>query len=112
MNGIGDMAALGCAVLGMGYGDGLASIIGKWVKSKQLGSWTKKTVAGFKTMAYVTFIVVFLMQIMINGASFSSRLFFVAALVSLSAAAVEALTPFGLDNLSVPIAIYLILGFV
>ena len=28
------------------------------------------------------------------------------------AAAVEAFTPFGLDNLTVPIAIYLILGFV
>ena len=112
MNGIGDMAALGCAVLGMGYGDGLASIVGKWVKSKRLGDWTKKTVAGSITMAYVTFIIVILVQITINGMSFSSRLVGIAALVSFAATAVEALTPFGLDNLSVPIAIYLILGFV
>ena len=60
MMGIGDMTALGCAVLGMGYGDGLASLVGKATKSRHLGSWTNKTIAGSLTMACVTFIVVLL----------------------------------------------------
>ena len=112
MMGIGDMTALGCAVLGMGYGDGLASLVGKATKSKRLGSWTKKTIAGSLTMACVTFIVVLLIKTTIGGISFSSQLLLISLLVSVVATAVEALTPFGLDNLSVPIAIYLILGFV
>lgn len=110
--GVGDMATLGCAVLGMGYGDGLASLVGKATKSKRLGSWTKKTVAGSLTMVCITFIVVVLIKTTIGGMSFSSKLMLISLLVSVVAAAVEAFTPFGLDNLTVPIAIYLILGFV
>ena len=110
--GVGDMTAMGCAVLGMGYGDGLASLVGKATKSKRLGSWTKKTVAGSLTMACITFIIVVLIEIYIGRTSFSSHLMLIGLLTSVVATAVEALTPFGLDNLSVPIAIYLILGFV
>ncbi|MBO4394531.1 MAG: hypothetical protein J5800_09325, partial [Spirochaetales bacterium] len=110
--GVGDMTAMGCAVLGMGYGDGLASLVGKATKSKRLGSWTKKTVAGSLTMACITFIIVVLIEIYIGRTSFSSQLMLISLLTSVVATAVEALTPFGLDNLSVPIAIYLILGFV
>ena len=109
--GIGDMVALGCAVLSMGYGDGLASLVGRSLKSRRLGSWTKKTIAGSLTMACITFIIVIILNISIGGTSFSSNLVLTAALVSVVATAVEAFTPFGLDNLSVPISIHLLLGF-
>ena len=108
---LGDMVALGCAVLGMGYGDGLASLVGKAAKSKRLGKWTKKTYAGSLTMACITLIVVILINATIGGISFSSHLVLVAVLVSIVATAVEALTPLGLDNLTVPIVIYLMVAF-
>ena len=38
----GDMAAFGCAVLGMGYGDGLASLAGRHVRSPKL--WKDSTI--------------------------------------------------------------------
>ena len=57
-SGFGDIAAFGCAVLGMGYGDGLASLVGRHVKSPKLWKGSKKSVAGSVTMAVVTFIVV------------------------------------------------------
>jgi phytol kinase len=110
--GLGDMAAVGCAVLAMGYGDGLASLVGKAVKSKRLGSWTKKTYAGSITMVCVTMIVVILMKVFIGGVSFTGTLVLKAALVAVFAALVEAFTPFGLDNMSVPIAIFLVMRFV
>ena len=110
--GLGDMAAVGCAVLAMGYGDGLASIVGKAVKSKRLGNWTKKTYAGSITMVCVTMIVVILMKVFIGRVSFSGILVLKAFLVGVFAALVEAFTPFGLDNMSVPIAIFLIMRFV
>ena len=111
-SGIGDMAAMGCAVLGMGYGDGLASLIGKAVRSKRLGSWTKKTFAGSITMACVTFFIVIFIEYFIGKVSFSSNLVLVAALVAICSSLVEAFTPFGLDNISVPVAIFLILGLI
>ena len=110
--GLGDMAAVGCAVLAMGYGDGLASIVGKAVKSKRLGNWTKKTYAGSITMVCVTMIVVILMKVFIGRVSFSGILVLKAFLVGVFAALVEAFTPFGLDNMSVPIAIFLVMRFV
>ncbi|MBQ4282075.1 MAG: hypothetical protein II753_08255, partial [Spirochaetales bacterium] len=61
--GVGDMVCVGCGVLGMGYGDGLASIVGMKVRSKNLPGKTKKTVAGSITMACITFVVVFLLNI-------------------------------------------------
>lgn len=108
--GIGDMVCVGCAVLGMGYGDGLASIIGKSLGSRRLGKWTKKTVAGSITMFCITFIVVILMKTLIGRTSFSSNMVLTAAVVAALATAVEAFTPFGLDNLSVPVAIHLLVG--
>ena len=110
--GSGDMCAVGCAVLAMGYGDGLASLIGKAVKSKRLGSWTKKTYAGSITMVCVTMIVVILMKVFIAGVSLSGSLVLKSAMVAVFAALVEAFTPFGLDNMSVPVAIFLVMRFV
>lgn len=110
--GVGDMVCVGCGVLGMGYGDGLASIIGMKVRSKNLPGKTKKTVAGSITMACITFVVVFLLNIFYKQGVEMAKLVLVSLLAGVSAAFVEAYTPFGLDNISVPLTIYLIAGLI
>ncbi|MBR6086099.1 MAG: hypothetical protein IKP61_10890 [Spirochaetales bacterium] len=107
--GFGDLTAFGCAVLGMGYGDGLASLVGRHVKSPKLWKDSKKTVAGSVTMATVTFIVVLIMKTTYGNAGMETALLSAAA-CSVAATLVEAVTPFGLDNISVPLTIYLIAG--
>ena len=109
MAGFGDLAAFGCAVLGMGYGDGLASLVGRHVKSPKLWKDSKKTVAGSVTMATVTFIVVLIIKSTYGNAG-TETVLLSAAVCSVAATLVEAVTPFGLDNISVPLTIYLIAG--
>ncbi len=110
--GVGDMVCVGCGVLGMGYGDGLASIIGMKVRSKNLPGKSRKTVAGSITMACITFVVVFLLNIFYKQGVEMAKLVLVSLLAGVSAAFVEAYTPFGLDNISVPLTIYLIAGLI
>lgn len=109
MCGVGDAVALGSAILGMGYGDGLASLVGMAVKSKRLNHMTKKTYAGSVTMLLVTFIVTLAMKMAIGHVAFSQAAL-VACLAAVVATVVEAITPFGMDNISVPVVIYLIVG--
>lgn len=107
--GFGDIAVFGCAVLGMGYGDGLASLVGRHMKSPKLWKDSKKTVAGSVTMAIVTFVVVLLVKTGYGQTEVSAALL-AAAACAVAATLVEALTPFGLDNISVPLSIYVIAG--
>jgi len=91
---IGSRTALGCAMLGMGWGDGLAAIIGGYFGKRRIcGS---KTLLGFITLFCVVFIICCLFTKKIP----------VAIATALVAAILEILTPFGLDNLSVPLGIY------
>ena len=110
--GVGDMVCVGCGVLGMGYGDGLASIVGMKVRSKKLPGKSRKTVAGSITMACITFVVVFLLNIFYKQGVEMTRLVLVSLLAGVCASFVEAYTPFGLDNISVPLTIYLIAGLI
>ena len=110
--GVGDMVCVGCGVLGMGYGDGLASIVGMKVSSKNLPGKTRKTVAGSITMACITFVVVFLLNIFYKQGVEMAKLVLVSLLAGVCASFVEAYTPFGLDNISVPLTIYLIAGLI
>ena len=107
--GFGDIVAFGCAVLGMGYGDGLASLVGRHVRSPKLWKDSRKTVAGSVTMAVVTFAVVLLVKTGYGNADASTVLLSAAA-CSVAATLVEAVTPLGLDNISVPLTIYVIAG--
>ena len=109
MLGVGDDVALGCAVLGMGYGDGLASIVGRALKSRRISERNPKTIAGCLTMFAVTCIIVFVLRIAMGGAEALPSLL-LALGTAAAATAVEAFTPFGLDNITVPVVIYLIVG--
>jgi len=110
--GVGDTVCIGCGLLGMGYGDGLAALVGRSVKSMKFGLGGKKSIVGSLTMAVVTFVVVVLLKSCYAGVEFGLALVLVSLLCAVAATLVEAFTPFGLDNLTVPLAIYFLAGLV
>lgn len=104
---VGDLAALGCGLLGMGYGDGLASLCGMKFGKTKLYKGSDKSVIGSVVMTITVFIIVSLIQMVYGAFPFGMGLIFVyALLIGLIASTLEAITPYGLDNLSVPLAIY------
>lgn len=85
-------------ILVMGYGDGLAAIVGRKISSKEykVGS-TKKTLVGSATMFIITFIIlaIFLIDI---------QFWYIKAIIaSIIITIVEAVSVKGTDNLTVPI---------
>ena len=110
--GVGDMVCVGCGVLGMGYGDGLASIVGMKVKSGHMPGQKKKTIAGSVTMAVVTFVIVLTLNLAYRQGVAFAKVAMVSLLAAICATFVEAYTPLGLDNISVPLTINLIAGLV
>ena len=90
-------------VLVLGYGDGLAAIIGKTVTSYsyQIGSG-KKTVAGSLTMLVVTFCITAIFLVYMNVSFWHIN----ALLLAIVATIVEAVSVKGTDNITVPIVVY------
>ncbi len=100
-------ATLGVMV--MGYGDGLAALIGsKWGKKKLPVPGRTKSVIGTLTMFLISALVVMIGLSFYSSLSFGSALG-ISVVVGLLAALVEALTPLGLDNLTVPLGVVLLL---
>ena len=93
-----DLLHLGAlAILAMGYGDGLGAVLGHHFKGLKLVG--NKTLVGFLTVFLVTLII--------------GLILFIASwpwiiLIALSAALIELVTPKGLDNLSLPLGIFLL----
>lgn len=86
-------------ILVMGYGDGLAAVIGAKVKSKEykIGD-TNKTFAGSATMFIVTFII--LSIFFIHG-----DVWYIKAIISsIIITVIEAISVKGTDNITVPLA--------
>lgn len=96
-------------ILVMGYGDGLAAIIGRTIKSKsyKIGS-TTKTIAGSATMLIVTFIIVSVFFVYCNISNWHIK----SLIISLIVTIIEAISTKGTDNLTVPIATCAILAMV
>ena len=93
----------------MGYGDGLAALIGrKWGKRKLNIPSGGKTWLGTLVMFLVSFLITFVV-LMIASLSLGTALG-VALLVGLISAFVEAITPLGLDNLTVPLLAAFLVG--
>ncbi len=91
------------AVLIMGYGDGLAALLGaKWGKKRLPVSFAKKTYLGTFVMAGVSCIITFIGLCAYSPLSMSSILG-ISLLIGLASAAAEALTPLALDNITVPL---------
>lgn len=95
-----------CAILIMGYGDGLAAIIGRSIKSfpYKIGK-TKKTIAGSATMLFISFVIVAIFL-----ASTGADLWMLkAVLLAISVTILEAISIKGTDNITVPIFASLLL---
>ncbi|NCC47082.1 MAG: hypothetical protein EOM16_08620 [Bacteroidia bacterium] len=107
----GVFSPLSCAVgvFIMGYGDGLAALVGsKWGKRKLPLSGSNKSVLGSFTMAAVSFLITFI------GLFFFANLdlgmiFGISIVIGFICALVEAFTPLALDNLTVPLIASLII---
>lgn len=89
-------------VMIMGYGDGLAAVIGKKYGKKDIGN--DKSLIGVVTMFTVSLIVSSLIIGFREGIGF----IWIAVVIALAASLIEYLTPKGLDNLSVPMGTSLI----
>ena len=94
-------------ILIMGYGDGLAAVIGQKVKSKSfniLGS--TKSIAGSATMLIVSLII----SILIFSFIGIEYLILKAFLIGIIATILEAISVKGLDNITVPLIITVIVA--
>ncbi len=85
------------AILVMGYGDGLSAVFGKQFKSVKL--YQHKSLIGFMTMLLVSLVIGIIL--------FPFSWYFII-LIAFAAAFVELYTPKGLDNLSVPLLVFLL----
>jgi len=95
-----------CAILIMGYGDGLAAIIGRSIKSLsyKIGK-TKKTIAGSCTMLFISFLIAAIFL-----ASVHTNLWYLKAiLLAISVTILEAVSIKGTDNITVPVFACLLL---
>ncbi len=90
-----------CSVLIMGYGDGLAAVIGKKVKSYEykIGN-TKKTLVGSLTMFVITFITIAI-YLGLTGINLWAIKSIVTAIIL---TIIEAVSIKGTDNITIPIS--------
>lgn len=97
------------SILIMGYGDGLAAVIGKSVKSYEYSiRGSKKSVAGSITMLVVTAIIVVIF-LLSTGVSYG---ILKTIVISIILTIVEAVSIKGFDNLTVPLLACLLLAIV
>ena len=98
-----DQAVAVCAgVLVMAFADGLAGLVGRGMTSPSWTVWQqRKSVAGTLTMGLVTALVLLLLVLINQSSLHPLRLIVVCAL----AVGLEQLGRWGIDNLSVPMAV-------
>ncbi len=94
--------AVSAGVLVMSFGDGLAGLIGRQVKSPQWIIFNqRKSIAGTFVMAITGTSALFLLAL-ISGISFNPLLIIA---IGFFAACLEQISPWGIDNLTVPIGV-------
>lgn len=95
------------SVLVMGYGDGLAGVVGRAIESKtfKVGN-TTKSVAGSMTMFLITFMLVSIFLGAKGIELFAIKSIIIAAILTI----VEATSVKGTDNLTVPLSVCIILS--
>ena len=95
----------GLAVLVMGWGDGLAALVGERKGARGFRVWRgRKSIAGTAVMFGASFVVILVFTLIFN-ARFTALLpaVGVSAAVAGAATVVELLTPLGIDNITVPL---------
>ena len=91
----------------MGYGDGLAAIVGKSVKSKKftvLGG--EKSIAGSATM-FIVSLIVSIISLFVLG---TEMIIIKSVIIAIISTALEAVSIKGLDNITVPLLITLLVA--
>ncbi len=97
-------------ILIMGYGDGLAAIVGQKRGKHRYKIWgIKKSIEGSMAMFLLSFIVCIVILFVYKGYDIS--FIKIAIIIASVATLLEALTPKGMDNLSVPMITSLLLYF-
>jgi phytol kinase len=97
----------GIGVLVLGWGDGLAALLGEKSESPGFRIWGgRKSVVGTAAMFVASFVVTLAFTLVFSS-RFGSFLpaAGVAALIAAAATAVELFTPLGIDNLTVPLVV-------
>lgn len=96
-----DLAYLGAVgIFAMGYGDGFAAVVGRATNVVPFQIFrSQKSLGGSLAMFVATFLSVFVLLVVVGVPS----ALLAALLVGLVAMSIELLTPFGLDNLTVPL---------
>lgn len=106
-----NMVVIAIGIFAMSYGDGFASIIGlRFGKKKYSVFGENKSYVGSTAMFVFTYIMM-IVALLFYDIAITSRILMVLVIIALVAAVVEALTPKGLDNLSVPFACVLLYWF-
>jgi phytol kinase len=108
------MWAAGIGVLTMGYADGFAAVAGKrWGHCSVSGTKGAKTVVGSSVMFIITALVVLGFSVGYRFDSLWTLSWWIGLIVvAASATCIEAFTPWGLDNLSVPLGTAIIAALV
>lgn len=98
-----------CSTLIMGYGDGLASIVGQSIQSYEykIGN-NKKTIAGSITMFIVSFILLLVFLYSVSSTLWILKSIIIAVILTI----VEAISIKGTDNLTVPLIATILLSVV
>lgn len=96
-----------CGILIMGYGDGLAGVLGRKIKSKEyhIGGG-KKTLAGSLTMLCISFAIAAVLFFLVGTTIWYGKAILLAVLITI----VEAVSVKGTDNLTVPLLAALLFG--
>lgn len=99
-------------ILVLGYGDGLAALLGRrFGKTEARVFGSTKTVVGSAVMCVAASAVVFVITWTSSGASSASLVSAIAVSVAVVATAIELCTPWNLDNVTVPIGTLLVYVF-
>lgn len=100
-------ATAGMGVMIMGWGDGMASLIGEHWGSSAISIWgNRKSAAGTGAMFLFSFIAVLIGLLLFGGGGLGTAL-----LIAAIATFFEVFTPWGLDNITVPLASSLALHY-
>ena len=96
----------GIGVLVLGWGDGLAALVGEKVGGKGIRIWgNRKTAAGCAAMFSASFVVVLVFTLLFHPRVRSPLVAIgVSATVAAAATAVELATPLWIDNITIPLA--------
>lgn len=97
----------GIGILVLGYGDGLAAVIGNKYKSKVIVDF--KTLYGTLTMFIASFVVSLVMLLVFKNVGVPYALL-ISLVIAIFATIFELFSPYGLDNLTVPIRVMTILA--